>query len=422
MHVSRRYFIKSTGAVAAYCGLCPGDLLQAASAPAVRRGKTLVVIFLRGGMDGLNFAVPFGDKSYYDLRSRIAIPAPGRENGALDLDGFFGLHPSAAALTPFLTQGEGAILQAVGYDHNTRSHFEEQDTWETGVIGNTVHSDGWLNRHLATSQGHGPIRAVSLGDNLPRILRGNASAFAIRGLSDLGLSGSPEKNAHVLAALEHAYCTPPPKHRLHDARDLVQQTGRDTLEATRLLSRISEQAHEPKMPYPDTGLAKKLEAAARIIQADVGLEVAEIDYGGWDTHNNQGGAEGAFADRVRVLSEAVAAFHHNMGDRMKDVMLVTLSDFGRTAAENGSAGTDHGWANCMLALGGPALNATKPGGSPVMGTWPGLAKEQLNQGRDLKHTTDFRDVLAEIVHCHLGNDRLKTVLPGHPFKPVGLCG
>ena len=416
--------MRSTGALAVYCGLAPNHLihgLEAMAAPApVEAGKTLVVIFLRGGMDGLNLIVPFADAPYYNLRSSIAIAEPGKENGALDLDGFFGLHPRAKALHPLLQSGRAVAMHAVGYDKNTRSHFEEQDTWETGVIGNTVHSDGWLNRHLLTSKGHGPIRALSIGNNLPRILQGDASAFAIKGLTDLGLPGKAADQARFLAALEHAYCTDAPEQDVVPAKDLLNDTGRDTLDATRLLQKVAAQPYEPAAAYPDSKLGKQLKEIARLIKAGVGLEVAEVDYGGWDTHNGQGGVVGKFGDLTQGLAEAVAAFNADMGDKMEDVLVVTLSDFGRTAAQNGSSGTDHGWANCMLALGGPVAAKRKQDDRPVLGTWPGLAPDQLNQKRDLLHTTDFRDVLAEIVGTHLGNENLKNVLPSHTFKPAGL--
>jgi uncharacterized protein (DUF1501 family) len=409
--------------VAAYCGICPLDLLGQAqsSATAVKVGKTLVVIFLRGGTDGLNLVVPYGEKAYYEARKTLAIAKPGSPEGALDLDGFFGLHPAAQALNPLFAQGKAMALHAVGYSQNTRSHFEEQDVWETGVIGNTISSDGWLNRHLLSSQGHGPIRAISIGDSLPRILRGQAPAYAVRGISELTL---PERggNADITAALEHAYHSPSPamEGMQADANDLLAQTGRTTLEGVKILKTIAAQPYEPGAVYPETGLAKRLKEVARLIKADIGLEVAEVDFGGWDTHNNQGGFQGAFADRVRELSEAMAAFHADMGSRMDNVLLMTLSDFGRTVAENGSRGTDHGWANCLLAMGGPVLQGSAGKPRPVLTDWPGLAEEQLQDKRDLKHTTDFRDVLAEVVTQHLGNPLLEKILPTHTFKPVGL--
>jgi len=414
MNVTRRYFLKSSGALALYCGFSPARLL--AGTAAVTKGKTLVVIFLRGGMDGLNFIVPYADPAYAGLRKNLRIAAPGQPDGSLDLDGFFALHPRAAALQPLFAEGQARALHAVGYDLNTRSHFEEQDTWETGVTGNTVSSDGWLNRHLLTSTGHGPVRAVSIGDNLPRILRGKAPAFALHGIADLNLpSVAKGDEVAMRAALEYAYCTPLPEDRAA-ARDLLSDTAHTTIDGIDIIKKAAGESYRPGAVYPKNELARRLSEAARLIKADIGLEVIEIDYGGWDTHQNQGGILGNYGNLVQNLSDGLAAFHKDMGERMKDTLLLTISDFGRTAAENGTGGTDHGWANCMLALG--AVSSKAP--QPVISKWPGLSREQLYQGRDLLHTTDFRDVLGEVVGDHLGNTALKTVLPGHEFKPVGL--
>lgn len=414
MDITRRFFLRSTGALALYCGLSPVRLFGAENATAVKKGKTIVVIFLRGGMDGLNFIVPYGDAAYKGLRKSLLLAHPGQPDGVVDLDGFFGLHPRAAALQPLFAQGHARALHAVGYDLNTRSHFEEQDTWETGVVGNTVSSDGWLNRHLLTSTGHGPVRAVSIGDNLPRILRGKAPAFALHGIADLNLpSMAKGDDVAMRAALEYAYCTPESGHRAA-ARDLLSETAQTTIEGIDVIRKAAGQDYRPAAAYPKNEFARRLREAARLIKAGIGLEVIEIDYGGWDTHQNQGGAIGAYGNLVQNLADGLAAFHQDMGDRMNDTLVLTISDFGRTAAENGTGGTDHGWANCMLALGAAKAPA------PVVTHWPGLAKEQLHQGRDLLHTTDFRDVLGEVVGNHLGNHTLKTILPNHEFKPVGL--
>lgn len=425
MQITRRFFLQSTGALAAYCALTPmGVYAQAGAAtqPAaqVKRNKTLVAIFLRGGADGLNMIVPHGDPSYATLRQGLAIASPvnGDAKSAVDLDGFFGLHPRMAALAPMFADGTAVALHAVGYDRNTRSHFEEQDVWETGVIGNTVNSDGWLNRHLATSEGPGPLRAVSVGDTLPRILRGKVSAYAIRGVEDLVL---PEnKNAAAIAAgLEHAYRTDPAAHREH-AHDLLAQTGASTLTGMKELARLTSAKYTPAAEYPKTEIARRLSEVARLIKSDVGLEVAEVDYDGWDTHLYQGqGVEGQFANLAGNMADALAAFTKDLGDRLEDVLIITVSEFGRTAAANGTGGTDHGWGNCLLALGGPVRTAAAQHKKPVLATWPGLASNQLHQNRDLLHTTDFRDVLGEAVRVHLGNPNLAKVLPGHEFKDVG---
>jgi uncharacterized protein (DUF1501 family) len=425
MHITRRYFLQSTGALALYCGINPlrtlADVgLTEADVKPVTRGKTFVAIFLRGGMDGLNFIVPFGDAGYKGLRPSIGLAGPGAPNGILDLDGFFGLHPRAASLAPLFKNGTAMALHAVGYDLNTRSHFEEQDTWETGVSGNTINSDGWLNRHLLTSQGHGPVRAISIGDVLPRILRGKAPAFALRGISDLTLpSAGNVDDTQMFAAIEHAYCTPPREHE-SAAQDLLAETAETTLDGIKLIKEKMAQGYVSTVQYPNNEFAKQLQEVAKVIKSDIGLEVAEIDYGGWDSHQNQGGANGSYANLVQNFADGLAAFSQDLGDRLNDVLVLTMSDFGRTAAENGTGGTDHGWANCMLALGGQLATASAGGiVKPVLSQWPGLDKNQLHQGRDLLHTTDFRDVLGEVVSVHLGNSQIKTVLPRHDFKPVG---
>ncbi|MHC4947959.1 MAG: DUF1501 domain-containing protein [Planctomycetota bacterium] len=432
MHLTRRYFLRSSVALGAYLGVAPFDLLAradggAAEPAAVRRGRTLVVVFLRGGADGLNLVVPHGDASYRALRRSIAVPAPGAGGAAaLDLDGFFGLHPRMAPLVPLFEKQLAVAAHAVGYDQNTRSHFTEQDVWETGIIGNTVNSDGWVNRHLVTSTGHGPIRAVAIGDALPRIMHGPAAAYAIRGIEDLALPAAGGVDpAAVAAGLEHAYCTKPDGERAA-ARDLLARTAGATLEGMEQLRDVADRPYRTTAAYPDTELGRRLMQVARLIKADVGLEVAEIDYGGWDTHRNQGGgAGGVFGNLAANLAAAVAAFTGDLADRMDDVLLVTLTDFGRTAAENGTAGTDHGWANCMLLVGGSVTRGHRaaeagPGPRRVVADWPGLAPDQLHEGRDLLHTTDFRDVLAELVRVHLGNGSLEQVLPQHAFRPVGL--
>ncbi len=430
MHVTRRYFIQSTGALSAYLGVNPLDLFAgdggAQAVPvAVRKGKTLVVIFLRGGADGLNLVVPHGDPSYASLRKSIAMPRPTADGrGTVDLDGFFGLHPRLAPLADHFASGLAVAAHAVGYDRNTRSHFEEQDVWETGVVGNTVNSDGWVNRHLATSTGHGTIRAVAVGDALPRLMHGRAPAYAVRGIEDLTLDmpgGDPDL---IAAALEHAYTRTPDDRG--GARDLLARTAGATLEGIRELRGVTQMPYEPGAAYPQTEIGQRLMQVARLVKADVGVEVAEVDFGGWDTHSNQGrGAGGQLGNLAGQLAGAIAAFTEDLAERMDDVVIVTLTDFGRTAAENGTGGTDHGWANCMLLLGGPvarANTAAAAAGAPrkVVTKWPGLAPHQLHEGRDLLHTTDFRDVLAELVRVHLGNPHLETILPQHAFSPVGV--
>lgn len=426
MDITRRYFMRASGALAAYVGFnatpALGSLTTHAAAVTrpVTKGKTLVVVFLRGGADGLNLVVPHGDPAYAGLRPSLHVPAPDQTNpdAAIDLDGYFGLHPRLAPLAHRFASGEAVAAHAVGYAHNTRSHFEEQDVWETGIVGNTVSSDGWLNRHLATSTGHGPIRAVSIGGSLPRIMQGKAPAYAISGVEDLTMPTKRGDADQVAAALETAYCVEPQQAKQH-AMDLLSRTAQTTLSGMNELRELIGDDYQPAADYPQTPLASHLREVARLVKNNVGLEVAEVSLNGWDTHQNQGaGQGGAFGNLVGTLAGATEAFMQDLGDKKSDVCLVTLTDFGRTARENGTAGTDHGWANALLAVGGPvAARAQK---KPVLADWPGLAPDQLHQGRDLLHTTDFRDVIAEMVRKHLGNPHIESVLPTHNFKPVGL--
>ncbi|MCA9490848.1 MAG: DUF1501 domain-containing protein [Myxococcales bacterium] len=401
MHLTRRYFLKSTGAIAAYLGVAPLDLFAqagVAAAPApVAAGRTVVVIFLRGGADGLNLVVPHGDPHYGRLRGSIGIATPGAgEGAAIDLDGHFGLHPRLAPLKPLFDEQVMVAAHAVGYDKNTRSHFEEQDVWETGVIGNTINSDGWLNRHIATSQGRGPIRAVAIGDALPRILHGEAPAYAIRGIEDLSLPADGAGRAdRVVQALEHAYCTAPDVERA-GAMDLLSETASLTLEGVRELRAVAERTYQPAAAYPNTDLGRRLQQAARLIKADVGLEVVEVDYGGWDTHSYQGGAAGPFANLAADLGASVSAFCRDMEERLDDVLLVTLTDFGRTAAENGTGGTDHGTGGVAFVLGGRVR------GGRMLGDWPTLGR--LHEDRDLLPTNDLRALFAGVLRDAWGVD------------------
>ena len=419
MQLDRRLFLKSSGALA-LCGLSPRVLFAiearaAASSATQARRKTLVVFFLRGGVDGLNLVVPHGDGAYYDLRPSLAIPRPGASRGAIDLGGFFGLHPRGGALEPLFREGTAVALHAVGYPKNSRSHFLEQDVWETGQAENTRSTDGWLNRHLQTSSGHGPIRAVALGGGLPRVLRGEARALAVRGLGELAAGGSAD--ATTLQALRAAYRT---GDGGGSARGLLGREGSTAIGALEELAAVAGRPYRSDATYPDTDLGRRCRDAARMIRADVGLEVVELDYGGWDTHQNQGRVDGTFGNHVGNLSGSIAALCRDLEDRLDDVLVLTLSEFGRTAAQNGTGGTDHGWGNCLLAIGGPVRRAG--GGAPrnVLGEWPGLAREQLHQRRDLAHTTDFRDVLAEVTSSFLENPSPEQVLPGHEPRPLGV--
>jgi uncharacterized protein (DUF1501 family) len=399
---TRRVFLKGAALAVFGMGAAPAWLSRSVYASeSGRRKKILVAIFQRGAVDGLNVVVPFGEKRYYELRPSIAIPAPDSgANSAIDLDGFFGLHPALASLKPIYDARHLAIVDAVGSPDPTRSHFDAQDYMESGTPGLKATADGWMNRALPKDTAkRSPVRAVSLGSSLPRSLRGRNDAVAINNLNDFQV-----KDAHGSDSFESMY----------DATlDMVLQgTGRETFEAVKMLQAIQKQTYTPEggSQYPKGRFGQNLLQIARLIKADAGLEVAFADVGGWDTHVNQSAgqpAQGQLANHLAEFGQALAAFYQDLGDRMAGITLVTMSEFGRTARENGNRGTDHGHANVMFAMGGDIH------GGKVYGDWPGLEEEQLYEGRDLNLTTDFRDILGELVAKQLGNPNLKSVFPGY---------
>jgi uncharacterized protein (DUF1501 family) len=405
MDMNRRQVLKATGALAAMAA--PFGRVAFGARPAGTQGKTLVVLFLRGGVDGLNLVVPHGEGRYYELRQYIAIPRPGRDGGALELDERFGLHPSAEPLRRWFESGEALAVHAVGRPGNSRSHFEEQDRWETAVDAPDLRTAGWLNRHLMTSEGRGPVRAVAIGDSLPRMLRGDAPALALRGLDDLAFAQGAGGFGSLAPLLEHERAAGDEA----DAQELLRRSVAEAVRALRELSGVADASADSGVEYPQTGLARKLREVARLVRGDVGLEVAAVDLGGWDTHQDQGGARGTYANRVGELAGALSAFLEDLGERREDVLVLTLTEFGRTAAQNGTGGTDHGTASCSLLVGGGL--ARRADARPVLGQWPGLEPEELRDRRDLAPATDYRDLIAEAVADHLGNPALDVVLPGH---------
>jgi len=358
--------------------------------------------------------VPFGDQRYYDLRPSIAIPKPdGTPNSAVDLDGFFGLHPALAPLKPMFDARHLAIVDAVGSPDPTRSHFDAQDYMESGTPGYKGAADGWLNRALPAltdaAPPASPLRAVSLGDTLARSLRGHNDAVAVRNLNDFQVH-----DTRGAASFESMY--------ENSLDTMLHGTGKETFNAVKIMQTIQKQTSMPAngASYGNGGFGKSLQQIAQLIKANVGVEVAFADIGGWDTHVNETGGQptnGQLANNLAQFGQALAAFYQDLGDRMEDVTLVTMSEFGRTAKENGDRGTDHGHANVMFVLGGDVR------GGKVYGEWPGLQEEQLYDGRDLALTTDFRDVLSELVSRHLGNSNLRSVFPGYENpKFRGLLG
>ena len=404
MNISRRGFLKSSGLGFLALGLPPSFLVRAAEAQQVGRGKALVVVFQRGAMDGLNAVIPFKDRTYYSLRQSIAIAEPALgENRAIDLDGFYAFHPALAPLKSIYDKGHLAIVHAAGSPDNTRSHFDAQDYMEIGTPGIKSTPDGWLNRYLnEKKKDESPFRGVAVTPQLPRILVGSAPALTLSSIEEFRL-----RNEAMAGSLQRLYAT--------TADSLFRFSGQNLFAAMNDLKQVQTKIPASSERYPNGRLGAGLGQIARLIKANVGLEIAFTEIEGWDTHVNQGGATGQMANRLKELAEGLAAFYRDIGDRMDDVVLLTMSEFGRTARENGNRGTDHGHANVMFALGGAVR------GGKVYGRWPGIAPELLYEGRDLNLTTDFRSVCGEVIARHLGQKELSRIFPGvRAPAPVGL--
>ena len=407
--VTRRVFVRNGSLALVSLGFTPAFIARTARAAQARQ-KILVTVFQRGAVDGLNMVVPFGEQAYYANRPSIAIPRPNVPEGALDLDGFFGLHPRMAPLARLYHQSRLAVVHACGSHDETRSHFDAQDYMESGTPGRKNTRDGWLNRYLHAKEHEkaSPFRAVALAPQLPRTLQGTAPALAIGRLAQFGVRGGPASDMFA-SSFEDQYA---------GAADAVlQPVGQEAFDAIRRLRAADPARYTPDhgADYPRSGFGEALRQVAQLIKADLGLEVAYTELGQWDHHANEGGTTGQIANRLDDFARGLAAFNQDLGDRMADVVVVTMSEFGRTLKENGSRGTDHGHGNAMLVFGGPV------NGGRVYGRWPGLDRDQLWQGRDLAVTTDFRDVFTELVTSHLGADDVSTIFPGHaPGVPLGI--
>jgi uncharacterized protein (DUF1501 family) len=401
---SRRYFLKQGGVAMVGLSAMPAFLQRAVAATPMPNKKQLVVLFQRGAADGLNIVVPFGETNYYRMRPTIAIPEPRRGGGdaAVDLDGFFGLHPSLAPLEPLFHKNQLAIVHAAGSPDPTRSHFDAQDFMESGTPGVKSTEDGWLNRALETvpEENASPFRAVAMGPNLPRMLRGSAGAIALPDVKQFKvMAQSPAMGQVVEGGFEAMYA--------QTVDQALHGTGTETFEAIDLLRKADPTKYQPEngAQYPTSRLGQSLQQIGQLLKANIGVEVLFVDCGGWDNHVNEGGVQGQLSNLLKDLGQGLAAFHQDMGDRMQDIVFVTMSEFGRTAKENGNRGTDHGHANCMFVMGGDVK------GGRVYGKWPGLAEHQLNEGRDLALTTDFRSVVGEILTKHIGVKDLNPVFP-----------
>ena len=381
------------------------------------RGDTLVCIFLRGGADGLNIVVPFGDEQYYAQRPTIAINRPdqGSENRrALDLDGFFGLHPTLTGLHRLYAEGDLACVQATGSPDETRSHFEAMDLMERGAVPGE-HS-GWLARHLATLDSGNPsaLRAVAVGDMLPQSLSGALSATAMKSMNEYHLQSRGGVEEAYSAMLQQLYARQRPE-RL----EILHSAAQQTFEALKVIEKSSRSqsgaVSSPKKAYGDHPFGRALQTTAQLIQADAGVEVACVDLGGWDTHVAQGGAEGLMANHLKQLDEGLTAFYEDLDERRERVTVVVMSEFGRRVGENAGAGTDHGHGNMMLALGG-GIN-----GGQVIADWPGLHRDQLTGPGDVHITIDYRDILAEILAKRLNSRTLDAIFPDYQATMQGIA-
>jgi uncharacterized protein (DUF1501 family) len=404
---SRRVFLKNGAFAFVSLGFAPSFLARTAFAAGTSgRPKQLIAIFQRGAVDGLSVVVPFGETEYYRARPGIAIPRPGSgEHAAIDLDGFFGFNPRLQSLKPLWDARQLAVVHACGSPDSTRSHFDAQDYMESATPGVKSTSDGWLNRYLQARhvEESTPFRAVALTPQLPRMLQGTAPALAINQIGQFGIRGGQASDA-LGASFEAEYAAA--------ADRVLNGTGRDAFSAIRMLKTTDPSKYQPAngADYPRSVFGQALRQIAQLTKANVGLEVAFADVGGWDTHVNQGAAQGQLATRLDDFARSIAALAADLGDRLEDTVVLTMSEFGRAVNENGNRGTDHGHGNAMMVMGGGVR------GGRVYGTWPGLAPAQRYDGRDLAVTTDFRDVFGEIVTRHLGVANGGPIFPGYAIN------
>lgn len=416
--MQRRRFLHHLGgraAIAGLLGLTASPSLWAGALPQARPGKRLIVVLLRGAIDGLHVVVPHAEAAYVRARPTLALAHPGEDGGVLELDGHFGLHPALASLMPLWQAGRLGFVHACGSPHATRSHFEAQDNMESGMPGRAAGSDGWLNRLLGalpasvSPAGSGAARAVGVGAVLPRILLGPQAVATIA-------SGAAATRASVLdrPRVADAFA------RLYGGDDTLSRAWRQA-QASRqdIVASMDPAALEAEMqaasngaPLP-AGFAEDALRLAVLMRQNPGVQLGFMAVGGWDTHANQGRAQGQLASRLSPLGQGLAALAQHLGPVLQDTVVVVMSEFGRTVHQNGNGGTDHGHGNVMWLLGGAVA------GGRVHGRWPGLEDAALYEGRDLAVTTDFREVLADIACRHLGlpDARLAQLFPG--WQPLG---
>ncbi|MEP7291609.1 MAG: DUF1501 domain-containing protein [Chloroflexota bacterium] len=415
MQLSRRNLLKSAG-VAGGVGLgtqlFPSWMPRMAFAQGDRANRdVLVVIFQRGGMDGLNAVVPYGEGSlYYDKRPTIAIPEPnGSNSSVIDLNGFFGLHPALRPLKDIYDANALTVIHGAGSPNSSRSHFDAMEYMERGIPGDKITSTGWITRHLTSApwQNDSPFRAVGMGALVPASFRGTASTLALRSIADFHLSGRQDQLTGIRNTLAGLYSIQQPT-------DLLTNQAAGIFNTIDLLAQLSATEYIPANAsvYPETEFGMGLRQIAQLIKAGVGLEVAAVDIGGWDTHDDEGSTDGQFAGLLTELGQGLAAFYFDLQDYMQGVTVVTMSEFGRTASENASGGTDHGRASAMFVMGGGASGG-------VHANWNGLADTALDEG-DLAVTTDYRDILSEILIKRVQNSALDQIFPGYTPNMPGI--
>ncbi len=414
-HLNRRDFL--AGVAAASTTVWPSWMPRLAFAPVQQapKGDTLIVIFLRGAADSLNMVVPFGEDAYYQARPTIGIPQPDNKSAlsssrVVNLDGFFGFHPALAPLLPAWQAGHLGIVHACGAPDDSRSHFKAMELMERGVDDETGPASGWIGRHLAThnTENASPLRAIGLGAMIPRSLYGSVPAAALRSIIDFHLSGNDRVARQMQRMLNEMY----------SQKSLLDTVGQETLAVLDLLEMLNPADYMPRgnIPYPDSDFGHGLRQIAMLLKAEVGLEVATIDVGGWDTHFAQGGSQGIMASLLSDLGEGLAALHGDLIDHIDQTTVVILSEFGRRVRENASLGTDHGHGGLMMLLGGGIA------GNKVHGRWPGLQPATLFGPGDLPVTTDYRDILAEICQNRLLNNSLDEIFPDYAPNFLGVAG
>ena len=402
--LSRRHLLRLAGAAGLVTATTLSDARVAFAAPASTAADVLVVVSLRGGFDGLSAVVPLGDPGYARARPGIAVPAAK----AKKVDATFGLHPALKPLFPLWEAGTFGAVHAVGQQDPTRSHFEAMAEMERAAPGSSLR-DGWIDRTVGLSASASAFSAAQVGSPaLPASLFGDAPKMAIGSLDGLKVDG--DASLVPMSAWKNAFA-----HLHAGTRKEIREPIHNAMDAVSRVQALGQAGDITALGYPGTGFGGALHDVARLVKADLGLRYATVDFGNWDMHENVGGVDGGWmTNQLGELATALAAFADELGPDFSRVTVVTLSEFGRRVEQNGSYGLDHGHGNVVLMLGGGIK------GGKVHGRWPGLSPAALDQG-DLAATTDYRDVVGEILTKRCGVDSLGTVFPGLRHRPLGLA-